>query len=169
MLAFEWTPWWGTLPEWLAAVGTLLAFAVALRLLFKELETRREDVGARLRAQARLVAAWVTQIETHESATTCHLVTRNGSDEPVHNVTVTLYQRGSARDALHERATQWYSLLAPQTIEAFGPINLEEPLYVAWSSLTASIAFRDSQGYSWLREPGGILTLVAGPPSLERR
>jgi hypothetical protein len=94
MLAFKWTPWWGTLPEWLAAIGTLLAFAVALRLLFKELETRREDVDVRLRAQARLVAALVSQLETDENSgrrrTICHLLTRNGSDEPVRNVTVTL-------------------------------------------------------------------------------
>jgi hypothetical protein len=170
MLAFKWTPWWGTLPEWLAAFGTLLAFAVALRLLFKELETRREDVDVRLRAQARLVAAWAAQVKTDETSdrrrTTCHLLTRNGSDEPVHNVKVTLYERGSAKDSLHERATHWYSLLAPQTTEAFGPVYLEEELYFAWSSLTVSIAFRDSQGYSWLREPNGILTLLAGSPSL---
>jgi hypothetical protein len=173
MPAFKWTPWWGTLPEWLAAFGTLLAFAVALRLLFKELKTRREDVDSRLRAQARLVAAWVAQINTDETSgrrrTTCHLLTRNGSDEPVHNVTVTLYERGPAKDALHERASHWYALLAPQMTEAFGPIYLGRELYFAWSSLTASIAFRDSQGYSWLREPNGILTLLEGPPSLEKR
>jgi hypothetical protein len=173
MPAFKWTPWWGTLPEWLATVGTLLAFVVALRLLFKELESRREDVDVRLRAQARLVAAWVAQISSDETRarrrTTCHLLTRNGSDEPVHNVTVTLCERGSAKDSLHERATRGYSLLAPQTTEAFGPVYLEEELYFAWASLTVSVAFRDSQGYSWLWEPNGILTILAGPPSQEKR
>lgn len=48
---------WGTVPDWVAAFGTLAAFAVALRLLFKELEARREYEADRRRDQARLVAA----------------------------------------------------------------------------------------------------------------
>lgn len=33
---------WGTIPDWVTAFGTLAAFAVALRLLAKELAARRE-------------------------------------------------------------------------------------------------------------------------------
>jgi hypothetical protein len=39
------SPDWGTVPDWLAAVGTLAAFAVALRLLGKELAARRGAGG----------------------------------------------------------------------------------------------------------------------------
>jgi hypothetical protein len=60
MLAFELTDFYGTLPDWLAALGTIGAFFAGLRLLRKELEARRDDVEDRRSAQARLVAAWVS-------------------------------------------------------------------------------------------------------------
>ncbi len=51
---------WGTVPDWVTAFGTLAAFAVALRLLAKELAARREVEEDRRRQQARLVVAWKT-------------------------------------------------------------------------------------------------------------
>ena len=52
----------GTVPDWLAAVGTLLAFVVALRLLFKELAAHREQEEDRRRNQASLVTAWMIDL-----------------------------------------------------------------------------------------------------------
>jgi hypothetical protein len=45
--------------------------------------------------------------------------------------------------------------LAPQTTETSGPVSVDRVLYFGMFSLAISIAFRDSQGYSWLREPNG--------------
>ena len=42
----------GTVPDWVTALGTFAAFAVALRLLAKELAARREQEEDRRRAQA---------------------------------------------------------------------------------------------------------------------
>ena len=40
------------MPDWVTALGTFAAFAVALRLLAKELAARREQEEDRRRAQA---------------------------------------------------------------------------------------------------------------------
>jgi hypothetical protein len=174
MLAFEWTPWWGTVPDYLAAAGTVGAFFAGVRLLRKELDARREDVDGRLRAQARLVAAWCSpthlQVDSDgsDSRQVFYILTRNGSDEPVRAVTVTLYhptvrpttppfEPPPLKVAFRAR----YDVLALQTTEATDPLRLDET-----STGPVSIMFRDSQGYMWQRERDGILRLLAAPSSL---
>lgn len=46
----------GTLPDWLAAIGTILAFLAALGLLFIEQRNRRADLE---QAQARMIGAHI--------------------------------------------------------------------------------------------------------------
>jgi hypothetical protein len=103
MLAFELTPFWGTLPDWLAAAGTIGAFFAGLRLLRKELDTRREALEDRRRAQARLVAAWTDiqpvpgllgppiTIPPYEHV----FFVRNGSEEPVYDVSIIMVAEDS--------------------------------------------------------------------------
>jgi hypothetical protein len=154
-------------------VGTLAAFAVALRLLAKELETRREALEDRRRAQARLVAAWTTTPSTSGSLpdqpSRFELVTRNGSDEPVYAVLVSLlwtvvnlgYSGMVVSGAVASEAT--YTVLGPQSeervthSEAFTPAGL------------VRVEFTDSQGYRWRRGPRGDLELVDSPPATRRR
>jgi hypothetical protein len=98
---------WGTVPDWVTAFGTILAFLVALRLLAKELAARWEVEEDRRRAQARLVAVWratswpaETNLDsyiivwpalpnagepTEDEPKICAVV-KNGSDEPVYGV-----------------------------------------------------------------------------------
>ena len=170
MLAFKWTPWWGTAPEWLAAVGTLLAFAVALRLLFKELDTRREALDDRLRSQARLVVAWTSHNPgSGELALSrlWYIRIKNGSDEPVRNVTVTLYvKRPSQHPPLEPLHRRKYKVLAPQTLMTTERLPVDESTF---DGPPVSIVFRDSQGYMWKRNPDGILELLARPPAVAKR
>jgi len=81
---------WGTVPDWVTAFGTLAAFAVALRLLAKELAARREYEEDRRRDQARLVAAWVERFIAMAPTNQYVVVLRNGSEEPVYDLRVTM-------------------------------------------------------------------------------
>lgn len=155
------------------------AFGVAFRLLFKELGTQREALDDRLRSQARLVAAWASDPryavdkESGTHRTTCFLRTRNGSDEPVRNVIVTLYERRASEEyPLVVVLRQGYPVLDPQTTKERGPISFEtsgSSSVLTTGGPPVSMVFRDSQGYTWQRERDGILQLVARPPSLSRR
>jgi len=152
------SPDWGTVPDWLAAVGTLAAFAVALRLLGKELAARREQEEDRRRAQARLVNAWLG-VKTRESdGEEYSAVVKNDSDEPIYQVFTTAGPavgrfasdpeagRGQAEVVDHD----WIMLLPGDARE--GP--LPGPL------LSISLSFTDSQGRRWKRLPYSTLTEV---------
>jgi hypothetical protein len=85
---------WGTVPDWVTAFGTLAAFAVALRLLAKELSARHDQEEDRRREQAGLVSVWPDLEIQHDEASQVTNMTflvhiRNGGQEPVH-VRVTL-------------------------------------------------------------------------------
>jgi hypothetical protein len=87
---------WGTVPDWVTAFGTLAAFAVALRLLAKELPARREYQEDRRREQARLVSAWFDAVLEPPTTLEFYIHRQNGSEEPVHDVKVTLVAENSA-------------------------------------------------------------------------
>ena len=167
MLAFNWTPSWGTLPDWLAAFGTVGAFVAGLRLLRKELDTRREAVEDRRRAQARLVSAWVsparvrTGLEPEEVDFGHTLTARNGSDEPVHNVMVKLYRM---RQPQENAGAFYFDVLPPQSTEERSFVR--DPGGLPWLLVSW---FTDAQGYSWERLPNGSLRIRKGPPATHRR
>jgi hypothetical protein len=87
----------GTIPDWIAALGTVAAFLVALRLLAKELAARREYEEDRRRAQASRVVCWLEVAPSTATFTPSsggpsttfptgdhlELILHNGSDEPV--------------------------------------------------------------------------------------
>jgi 4-hydroxybenzoate polyprenyltransferase len=54
---------WGTVGEWVAGVGTLLALVVSFWLLGHDIQDRRRDRVDREHQQARLVSCWVTLTE----------------------------------------------------------------------------------------------------------
>ena len=96
MVAFKLTPFRGTLPDWLAALGTVGGFFAGLRLLRKELDARREVEEDRRRQQASRVACWVGMIEQEpgrrlmperagEFPLVVGAVLHNGSEEPVYD------------------------------------------------------------------------------------
>jgi hypothetical protein len=160
----------GTIPDWIAALGTVAAFLVALRLLAKELTARREVEEDRRRAQARLVSAWTTprRIETAgpELKLEFIVVLKNGSDEPVHEVWLTLVPDSSpfASDPEAARAedgtvkdpdTDWGNVELVPPGETFNVAVM--PGRYPIKKLVLGISFTDSQGRRWRRLPGGTL------------
>lgn len=146
---------WGTVPDWVAAFGTLAAFAVALRLLFKELEARREYEADRRRDQARLVAAWTFHPGEEEWFS---IVVHNGSDQPIYEVKFTMVQPGSTYasdpirsplngDVVHHEL----SLIPPQ--EKF---HLPLPVF-GHGPGPIGLSFQDALGRAWVRYPDGRL------------
>jgi hypothetical protein len=73
-------------PDWVTAFGTLAAFAVALRLLAKELAARREQEEDRRRAQAHLVSVWPEYKGHEDPCLPWYVVVKNGNEEPVYEV-----------------------------------------------------------------------------------
>jgi len=164
---------WGTVPDWVTAFGTLAAFAVALRLLAKELAARREVEQDRRREQASRVACWVQLVEDKDQppmpwapdrpARVVAAVLQNGSEEPVYDCRVHLeidpaaegtflkvvdgdFQKGERRLTLKERT------LPPGRIQH--PLSLgraDIPYVSTW------MTFTDAAGRRWTRHPRGQL------------
>jgi hypothetical protein len=137
----------GTVPDWLAAVGTFLAFAVALRLLFKELAARREVEEDRRREQASRVAIWTQSVPAPGPSATYAIVMNNSSEEPVSAITFVMYHPDEPERVIREDS---WDLLppgrhpGPATTETYlpGPIRL---------------SFTDAAGRRWTRYPNGRL------------
>jgi hypothetical protein len=169
-------PDWGTVPDWLAAIGTLAAFVVALRLLAKELTARREQEEDRRRAQARLVNAWLTMKwrESDGEAESWFVVT-NASDEPVYQVKVTVVPGDSgfasdpemARGQAETIEENWNSPLLPHESRD-GCVPDEWNWWTRKASL--GLSFTDSQGRRWKRIPvTGALIEVTKRPRRSRK
>jgi hypothetical protein len=171
MLAFKWTPWWGTFPEWLAAIGTLLAFAVALRLLFKELEARREAQEDRRRNQARLVAAWITSKWASETELRFTLVVRNGSDEPIYDgrcvVVPSTNRIASDPMMVFDWEFRWLVLPPQETKE--DDLRLPEKLWRSLWDAGTTLSFTDAAGRRWTRYPDGRLVPSDRPRRRSRK
>jgi hypothetical protein len=69
---------WGTVPDWLSAVGTVGALWAGVLLLRKELDERHDAQRRERELQARLVYCWV-----RDGATQRTIVIQNASTEPI--------------------------------------------------------------------------------------
>ena len=141
---------WGTVPDWLAAVGTVGALGVALVLLAKELRARREASEDRVREHARYVAAW---LDEPPSSSPALLLLHNGGQEPAYECIVKWTQGGYDEPqqlAAFAVLPPGETLGAPVTTPAF--MSLLPPL---------TIFFTDARGIRWQRDPGGQLARIA--------
>lgn len=156
----------GTIPDWLAAFGTLAAFGVALTLLAKELAERREYLEDRRRDQAGRVAAW-PELEIQSGQPSRYvIVLRNGSEEPVYDVKVTLVAKDSPFASDPESVRN-----EDGSFKEAGPISLSEEIlppgepvrYPIPSGLlphaytSPGLSFTDSRDRRWKRYPKGRL------------
>jgi hypothetical protein len=169
---------WGSVPDWVAALGTVAAFLVALRLLAKELAARREQEEDRRRAQARLVNAWLAMKWVKSSDPDDELqgwiIVNNASDEPVYQVKLTVVRTDSGFASDPEAARGQ----AP-TIEEDLPLPLlpqehsERWAPAEWKlgtwHVVLGLSFTDSQGRRWKRVPDGSLTEVTKRPRRSRK
>lgn len=165
---------WGTIPDWITAFGTLAAFAVALRLLAKVVAAHREYEEDRRRAQARLVNAWIAP-KWKESGGLPELwpVVKNGSDEPVYQVKLTVVPIGSlfasdpetARGRSPAYEDDFERVLPQDSRQAWGPAD--EQLQTWYVVL--GLSFTDNQGRRWKRLPNGTLIEVTKGPRRSRK
>ncbi|WP_206751663.1 hypothetical protein [Kribbella sp. VKM Ac-2500] len=134
--------------DWLAAVGTIGAFAVSLRLLAVDLDTRRKE-------QASLVAAWLGgDPQTWENE--LRLRVSNQSQQPVFGLTAfveTVAGRRLLRDvglvpSRRGNSTPFFEIGG---IAGLGP---------GVAVRGVSIQFTDAAGRRWCREFDGRLRRI---------
>lgn len=129
----------GTIPDWIAAIGTTLAFFVAFAVFALEVKERR-------RRQASQVAAW---LERAQPDAILHIA--NSSEVPVYNIQVTPQILG------RDYETFKLPVLAPKKDDATRtvPVPLNEEISNEY--LGAKILFTDSSGRRWNRNRDGKL------------
>jgi hypothetical protein len=170
-------PDWGTVPDWLAAIGTLLAFAVALGLFRKEQKARREYEEDRRREQASRVACWVGMVEdpslprapwaSDRPLRVVAAVLNNGSEEPIYDCRVHLeldpagtgtFWNGDRRLTLAERVVPPGRIQYPLRLSHADPPDVS-----AW------MIFTDAAGRRWERHPDGRLVEPDRPRRRSRK
>jgi hypothetical protein len=129
----------GSVPDWIGAIGTTLAFFVAFIVLFLDLRERR-------RAQASQVAAW---FERDTSNVTLHVA--NSSGVPIYKVRV------SPQFLKVDYETISYPLLEPRKDVSPLTIPLPGGNQVSNEFLGVQMLFSDSAGRRWKRLRNGKL------------
>jgi hypothetical protein len=138
---------WGTVPDWVTAFGTLAAFAVALRLLAKELTARHEQQQDQRRDQARRITAWANPWPDPRHHV---VVMRNNSEEPVSALTLVMEHPDMPGTVTREES---WDLLPPGTRRA------EDEVFPAPGG-PITLSFTDAAGRRWTRYPDGRLVEV---------
>lgn len=159
---------WGSVPDWVGAVGTVGALAAAVMVFAAELRHRREERKDAEKDQARLVAAWIegpaeSTITSSNPEVTFRVRILNRSDLPVYNCLTRLEWPGNP--AAHH---QILGAVAPGT-------DRELILGIKWTTAasnwpTLSLGFTDAAGRHWRQygagklEPGYWPTPPGSPP-----
>jgi hypothetical protein len=168
------SPDWGTLPDWLAAVGTIWAMLVALRLARrdgKRLESERTEAAAdralfrkqqaaEAEALRRRLAAKVTLVvETYRDGGVKHhgWKVHNGGDEPISMVSVV--RRAIAADDSTPNPTPFIAKTWP-SIEAGGSRSEVAPIYDEHYMAQGELQFTDGTGQRWQRMEFGALRTI---------
>jgi hypothetical protein len=129
----------GALPDWIAAIGTVLAFWVALVVFIVALRDRR-------RQQAAQVAAW---LERGEDDTSLHII--NSSDVPVYNVRADAKLLGQSRNF-------YLPVLGPRSDEMLIKVPMPGSTQVSGKFANVEVFFADSSGKRWWRKEDGKLS-----------
>jgi hypothetical protein len=129
----------GTVPDWIAAIGTTLAFFVAFMVFSLDLSERR-------RRQASQVAIW---LERGEDAATLHV--RNSSEAPVYNVKAIPYVLNGAYEPLVRVA------MGPGEEDDTLKVNVPLNSQIANENLSVEAFLLDSAGRKWKRRRDGKL------------
>ncbi|MDQ0691468.1 hypothetical protein [Arthrobacter sp. W4I7] len=182
------SPDWGTIPDWLAAIGTISAVVVALRLAHRDAERLKEerceakedrDEAAKERAlfreqqeaeaeeRKRRLAAKVTLVVKpfHEGAEKfIRWTVHNGGDEPISMVSVV--RRPPPRNGSQEKPDVELSHTWP-SIEAHGERTKVTQVYGALKMREGEVQFIDGAGQRWQRMEFGSLRMV-GPDDPDR-
>jgi hypothetical protein len=159
-------------PDWVGAGGTVFAFFVALRLLDKELEVRREQQEDRRSVQARLVSQWIPEPERQAPTPNFvfAVIVHNGSEEPIYNVTITMAPPDSAHAADPEAGpTEAGTLRYQRPVMAPGETFRDEHPMVPDLPGHLGVSFTDAAGRRWKRYPDGRLVEPGRPRRRSRK
>jgi len=178
---------WGTVPDWLAAIGTVGALLAGAAILNKQrtsLEQQAEmfqwQAEERERGQALRVTGWVERVD--EDKIVGHVA--NGSDEPIYSCVlyvkdadqwesdpqpevVPLPQGWTVEDRVVQDIELVFLVVPPQAREEF-PYTLQPHQRTAIDEMPfpgaqAEVGFVDSRGQAWLRDSSGTLIKTDAP------
>jgi hypothetical protein len=146
---------WGTIPAWVSAIGSTLAFFSAVYVI-------RRDARIRRFAQARKINLYATKVTKHPSTDTqrkhysAEYVVENRSDETVYDVTLWCMSRsGLSRDVLTgSRMLLPDDKISREWLHRDNQIELD---------------FRDNLGQTWARSYNGQLRELNWRVRLMRR
>lgn len=137
---------YGSVPDWLAALGTIGAMVAALVLLQKEQaaqQARDEDVR---REQARLVWALV-----REGSSGYEVTVANDSAQPIYDCGVSADDGRSVVPGIMEPRSRVMQVWARDK-------DLDPKLKtISSNALPITLTFRDANGLRWKRGPFGVL------------
>jgi hypothetical protein len=129
----------GALAAWIEAIGTVLAFWVALAVFIVALKDRR-------RQQAAQVAAW---LQRGKNKISLHIV--NSSDVPIYNVRADAKLLGQSRSFL-------LPVLGPRADEILVKVPMPGSTQVSEKFANVEVFFVDSSGRRWWRKEDGKLS-----------
>ena len=138
MLAFHHLQF-GTVPDWVTAISTSLAFLVASVVLYLSINERRK-------AQASEVAAWLER-----EVVAVKLVVANSSDLPVYEIIVIPQFLGRTYETI------FIPLMEPKEKWSVRNIPVPGTSHVSNEFLGVEIEFNDSAGRRWKRDRNGKL------------
>jgi hypothetical protein len=164
---------YGTVPDWIAGIGTAIATLVAAVAILREVQRRREEQAAEFSRQARRVLCWPAVVEAPDyegrtmpgrpSNPTLGVIIRNGSEEPVVDFKAQAELDPAVLaemdDALRRRLTVEEPIVPPGDMQRTG--------YLPTSARTFArvwMVFTDANGTRWLRDSNWKLRQVAAPP-----
>lgn len=147
---------WGTVPDWVAAIGTVGSLFTALYLLKQEIGERKRLLAFRETQAARAVSAWC-QFEDDKYI----LFARNGGEEPIYDCMVYAHPLGA--EALAEGRTHGLEVL-------FGTIppgaTLDDRTHSQalqsdrFGFPPVEVEFTDAQGRHWRRAASGDIKTI---------
>ena len=140
---------WGTVPAWVAAIGTVLAFAVTFALLLSEIRLRRAQAADQEMRQARLAWVEVGGTEISPSQGTVTMVTRpvihNVSDETILGMFVRVYDDFGQH--LGDTMPAVASLRPRSQVACYLKVVAEHARGL--ESMSAELFFTDADGRRW--------------------
>lgn len=140
---------WGNVPEWLAAIGTVGALAVALFLLKQEIDDRRRAKSKAQQWPASGIVAWA---EPRTDAGGWQTVALNRSDEPVYDVVVRFTPLREGGSDPIESVSGTLAPGPPKPLDTYG--DTPQDLF---GIPPVEIEFTDGRGRHWLRTANGAL------------
>lgn len=144
---------WGDVPTWVGSVGTAGALLIAMWLLKKEVNDRRQRDSEARAAQAAQVAAWTSGRVVRADPYPEMLVRiRNGSTMPIFTVNFEFSQ------GVRGTFVRYILAMGPEETREF---RILLPSYPKGETIAPSLTFADAAGRRWFRDGNGKLRELA--------